>query len=1215
MRDLIGESFDRFARYSHLWSLRRASVGEAPITILDVGDPYGMGGRLFPADHTVSLDLFMDTTCSRDGHVHVLGSGLRLPFREGSFDLVATHDAYEHVPEQSRREFVKELLRVGRGPVLLVAPFADPRTVACERIVNSYYVARIGHSLAPLDEHAACGLPDLTELAGWLQEEGVEHVVHGDGWLYHWLAFMLVKGHLVSEGCRDLEVQLDVAFNGLLRERDRRPPHYRRSIIMRPPGVRPDFPPLQQPDDVPGDAARLADLAWGLTLALPRGERLVEQASALRRWIADNLDGEQGDPKVEVARSLAIALDAVAAAVPEHPPYSAAQPPLLSARLPEPAGPASTEPAALSEPGGSSDFAPAAHPVLLLRLTVAVVIVNLDGEDYLRTCLDSLAKQSYPSELTQVIVVDNGSQDKSLELLAVEYPWVSVLAQGRNLGFAPAVAVGVQAATDAECVALLNNDMRVDPDWLLELVKAYDPANGVVCVGAQILDWSGEHLDFGDGSINFHGMGGQIGFGQPADAVHLVDGEDLLFACGGAMLVSRAVYLDSGGFDPKFFAYFEDTDFGWRLRLLGFRTVLAKEARCYHRHHGTSSRFAEHERLLLYERNALRSVIKNFEDDNLKAVLGPALLLLMKRAVLRGELDRSEFDIGRGLPKDASVSRNVLAHVLAVSDLVDDLGDLLQQRRSIQAARKVSDAEVVERFGHPLLPVHPDPGYLLAQHRLVTGFGLHETFDRGRARRVLVVSADEVGEKMRGPAIRAWEIARALAGSAPVIVAVPAPTDKTAEGVGTVVYDSETTLHSLARHCDVIIVQGYMLRRNPILAETNGVLVVDLYDPWLFENLEIHGAAPHADRALRQDVSVLNELVDKGDFFVCASERQRDYWLGMLSARGRVDSGAYARDPSLRDLIDVVPFGLEDRPPRHAQPVLKGVHPGVGSEDLVVLWGGGTWDWFDPIMVVEAFAKVVDRVPRAKLFFLGLQLPGPNVADMKMAERVVQRSEELGLAGDSVLFGDWTPYELRESYLLEADVAVSAGRDIAETRLSFRSRLLDYFWAGLPVVTTSGDVLSDLVKEKGLGRVVAPGDVEGMAAALESLLANPVLRSQCATRAGEVAKGYTWRECVAPLRRATEAPWRWRVMRELRGRVPPITEDVHALFEDRSREIDVRERLLEEQRRHIAELEAGLAHHARRLDQLRRTPAYPLFKLAQKALRRARGVAGQSGLQ
>src|SRR5947209_14718905 len=215
---------------------------------------------------------------------------------------------------------------------------------------------------------------------------------------------------------------------------------------------------------------------------------------------------------------------------------------------------------------------------------VSVVLVNLNGAEHLPDCLDSLRAQDYPAERLEVIVVDNGSTDGSLDMLAERYPWARVLPMGHNTGFAPAVNEGVRAAT-GECIALLNNDMRADPSWVTALVGGYDPAHDVVCVAGQILSWDGEEIDFVEGTVNFYGMGNQVAFGRRREEVEVREGAYLLFACGGSMLVGRDVWFDVGGFDDGFFAYFEDIDFGWRLNLLGYRVRLAAGAKSYHRLH------------------------------------------------------------------------------------------------------------------------------------------------------------------------------------------------------------------------------------------------------------------------------------------------------------------------------------------------------------------------------------------------------------------------------------------------------------------------------------------------------------------------------------------------------------------------------------------------------------------------------------------------------
>jgi glycosyltransferase involved in cell wall biosynthesis len=328
----------------------------------------------------------------------------------------------------------------------------------------------------------------------------------------------------------------------------------------------------------------------------------------------------------------------------------------------------------------------------------------------------------------------------------------------------------------------------------------------------------------------------------------------------------------------------------------------------------------------------------------------------------------------------------------------------------------------------------------------------------------------------------------------------------------------------------------------------------------------------------------------------------------MLSARGKIDSRTYAADPTLRQLIDVVPFGLPSHKPRHPENVLKGVHPSVAEDDLVVLWGGGVWDWFDPLAVVEAFNLVLDRVPNAKLYFLGLQLADAGVPSMKMADAVLHRAKELGLYDTSIIFGDWAPYEMREAFLRESDIAVSSAKDLAETRLAFRSRILDYLWAGLPVVATSGDVLSDLVERHNLGIVVPPGDVNRLASAIVDLLNDPDRRAEASARAVAVADDLRWTNCVTPLRKVAREPWRWRLMRGARERGRLVTQDVQMLLDDRDAEL-ARLRADRDElmflRKHADELEAIVRHKDRPYELARKTPG---VSGAVRLLRRLRAL-------
>jgi glycosyltransferase involved in cell wall biosynthesis len=245
----------------------------------------------------------------------------------------------------------------------------------------------------------------------------------------------------------------------------------------------------------------------------------------------------------------------------------------------------------------------------------------------------------------------------------------------------------------------------------------------------------------------------------------------------------------------------------------------------------------------------------------------------------------------------------------------------------------------------------------------------------------------------------------------------------------------------------------------------------------------------------------------------------------MLGAVGRIDPESAADDPSFRDLIDVVPFGVESTAPTPTTRVLKGVVPGIEHGDKVVLWGGGIWNWLDPITPIRAIHALARKREDVKLFFLGVRHPNPGVQQLAMTTRAVALAEELGLRDRFVFFNfGWVPYAERANYLLEADVGISSHLETLETRFSFRTRVLDYFWAGLPTVATEGDVLSDLVAEQDLGRIVAVGDVEGWTRALEELVDDRAAYARVRANVEQAREAFAWPRVVEPLLRLVALP-------------------------------------------------------------------------------------------
>lgn len=408
--------------------------------------------------------------------------------------------------------------------------------------------------------------------------------------------------------------------------------------------------------------------------------------------------------------------------------------------------------------------------------------------------------------------------------------------------------------------------------------------------------------------------------------------------------------------------------------------------------------------------------------------------------------------------------------------------------------------------------------------------------------RVVVATGDVLGGKIAGPAIRAWQIAEVLAGAGHEVQLVTILECDASSDRFVVRHVEDRDLRELEAWCDTLVFQGSLMHEHQWLRDSRKPLVVDVYDPFHLELLE---QARDEGEARRRDivhnaVVVLNDQLRRGDFFLCASEKQRDLWIGSLAALGRVNTGTYDGDETLRGLIAVAPFGLDAAPPVRTGPGVRGLVDGIGPEDKLLLWGGGIYNWFDPLTLIRAVAEL--GRPDVKLFFMGLAHPNPRVPKMRMAVAAEQLAAELGLLGKTVFFNQgWVPFAERANVLLDADLGVSTHLDHVETAYSFRTRLLDCLWAGMPQVATRGDSLAELIEAEGLGLTVPPGDPEALAAAIGRLLDEPDTAAAAAEAAHRVARDFTWERVLQPLVDFCAAPRRAADLldEDLVGRMAP----------------------------------------------------------------------------
>jgi glycosyltransferase involved in cell wall biosynthesis len=390
--------------------------------------------------------------------------------------------------------------------------------------------------------------------------------------------------------------------------------------------------------------------------------------------------------------------------------------------------------------------------------------------------------------------------------------------------------------------------------------------------------------------------------------------------------------------------------------------------------------------------------------------------------------------------------------------------------------------------------------------------------------RLLLVSNDNIGREMAGPGIRYLQFARKLSEQFDVTLVVPNEIDIEVEGVE-LLQATQLRFPELKRRADqfdVVVTQRLSPRAMRYLAGTKTRVIYDLYCPFVTEHLGgfagESGSPQWRELAYRASTLLQELCLATGNAFICASEAQRDLWLGYLGALGRVTVSRYQHDPSLEELITVVPFGIDPELPVAAKPALKGVVPGIRETDKVLLWGGGIWNWFDPLTLIRAVARISEQRDDVKLYFLGVKHPNPDIPEMRMADQAVALAKELSVLDRFVFFNyDWVPYAERANHFLDADVGVSTHFASVETRFAFRTRILDYFWAGLPTVTTEGDVLATLVESRGLGRTVEAEDVEGWARALQEVLDDQDERARIAANLESVRAELLWPRVIEPL--------------------------------------------------------------------------------------------------
>ncbi|GAB4344556.1 MAG: glycosyltransferase family 2 protein [Candidatus Abyssubacteria bacterium] len=304
---------------------------------------------------------------------------------------------------------------------------------------------------------------------------------------------------------------------------------------------------------------------------------------------------------------------------------------------------------------------------------VSVIIPNYNGRAYLNDCLGSLLQQTY--EGAELIVVDNGSSDGSIEFVAREYSKVRLVALESNRGYSAAVNAGFRAAS-GDLLVVLNNDTRAEPEFIGELCGALREEHAASMAAPKMLfSRAPDTINSAGLGYSIRGTNHDLGFG-------LKDGPDfqerrwIFGPCGGAGAYRRSLFEDIGGFDEDFFMYYEDVDYSFRAQLAGHKCVFVPGARIYHAEGGSGASLPE-PRNYYFARNSLVVILKDF----------PARLMVKHAPAILWEVARRA-----GSPLLRGDSSAVRGYVAAVGLM----GAILRKRRWVQRQRRVPDRYIEE---------------------------------------------------------------------------------------------------------------------------------------------------------------------------------------------------------------------------------------------------------------------------------------------------------------------------------------------------------------------------------------------------------------------------------------------------------------------------------------------------------------------------------------
>jgi len=336
---------------------------------------------------------------------------------------------------------------------------------------------------------------------------------------------------------------------------------------------------------------------------------------------------------------------------------------------------------------------------------VALMILNFNGLPFLKNCLDSVCRSSYPNLV--VYLIDNGSADGSCDFVESKYPGIRVIRFERNTGFAQAYNAAVRAI-ESDYVVLLNNDTQVESNFIEELVEKAESDSRVGSVGCRIvqLDRSRRY-----GPVFFTGNGlfiGPLFFGSAIGRRAVYSTYEMhtecIANCAAAVLYRKTLIDMIELFDADFWSDWEDHDLGFRICVAGARNLYTPSTRVLHRGAASFGPVDSRRRVVRMTRNMLFTYVKNYETRNIPIRLFPLLFCILPyreiAVIVENELGLLS---GRDIPRRQKLRATYMATAPAYWQFIRGLKRVVEKRQLVQRLRRASDKDIIRRTSKHLI--------------------------------------------------------------------------------------------------------------------------------------------------------------------------------------------------------------------------------------------------------------------------------------------------------------------------------------------------------------------------------------------------------------------------------------------------------------------------------------------------------------------------------